>query len=37
MSSGNRSAPVKIMAVLLAMLMIGSVITWLFYAIVNGF
>ena len=37
MSSKNRSASVRIMAILLALLMIGSVISWLFYAIVNGF
>lgn len=37
MSSFNRSAPVRIMAILLAILMIGSVISWLLYAIVNGF
>ncbi len=37
MSSRNRSAPVRIMAVVLAILMIGSVISWLLFAIVNGF
>jgi|GEM_PF-1012761 len=37
MSSSNRSGLVKIMAIILAVLMFGSVISGLFFALAAGF